>query len=326
MNKLSSKHLLVLFLVLLLIVFLIRYVPGRKDTMRSTFFTEETENLKSIRILAHGDTSRAFLLLRDDDTWFVSSAAMYAEADPDMMLRILKDIKKLRPAALLSRSSEKWSEYGVDSSAFLIQLDFNTGVSFEILLGNLFFKNGRMAGHYVRIPGEKEVYSVDAYLEGSLKSQATDLRNKKVLNSPADQWEWMDYSFAEKEGRKTVLEKREGAWYKDTVLCDNFLIDSLLRDIEHLQELPFSEATDTEGLKPHITIRIRDHHQQITHLHFFRTSSVECGANTETRGSEADAREDAVCLLESSINRGNRFRVENTKMQRIRDLLFLLEE
>jgi hypothetical protein len=142
----------------------------------------DTTDITGWQINTPGDSSRTYTINRKDNGWLLTTAAG-AKYSPraDYIRRSLKHLQYFRPSALASVSKNDWHAFGVDDSGTVLHIISRTPgtKASDVIIGKLTFVNANKASYYVRQKGATDTYTVDLYLDGSLKATVNDMTGRK---------------------------------------------------------------------------------------------------------------------------------------------------
>lgn len=298
-KKLSTTTLLISFFVLLGIVALIKYYNAQKGegTFETRLIHIDSSGLKKLEILPSFKQEDQFSLVKEDDGWYVKYNGKKVQADPDKIEKTLQDLfNRLEASSLVSTNKDDWEKYEVDSSGTLIRLYQDENATDELVIGKLTFQSRRIATHYVRKLGKNKVYTVEAYLQASLKSPVKDWINKKVLPGVKAQWNRIAYNYP--GDTSFIMNKQDQHWFfgKDTVISKQ--ADNLLNNLSQIS---------TKG------------EVMIKNTRLPENASFRIVVGNED-GNEASLRiysRKDHWILGSSINSGNYFKLETKFMNKL---------
>lgn len=170
-KKLQNKHLLLIFLGLLIVVGGIQYWQSQKDpdTFESQILSVDSSSVDQMIMRPEFDEEQEVLVKKRDGEWKVKDSAGWKPVDPTRLRRTFDQLKDFQASHLVSRDKSDWGEYEVDSTGTLVQIYQNGEVKSELVLGKMKFQNQQMAINYVRKLNDPTIYAVEGYLQASLK-------------------------------------------------------------------------------------------------------------------------------------------------------------
>lgn len=184
-SKTSNRSLIIVLLLLIVAGALIYKYTEREDKPSfndQSLIGMDTADINGWRITTAHDSSRSYTILRQDNGWILKTlTGRTLQPRTDYIRRCLKHLEYFKPSALASVTQKDWRKFGVDDSGTVLHLITKNSnkPNTDIVIGNLSFLNANKANYYVRQKDRTDVYTVDLYLDGSLKATITDMTGSK---------------------------------------------------------------------------------------------------------------------------------------------------
>ena len=301
--KLRNTQILVVFLILLIALLVGRYLKNErsKGNMITSFFSFDSEDVIAFRILPAFNEDQLLQIVKEDNKWhLVLPDGNICDINQEHFERAFSEFEKLRPSRLVTEDEKLFNQYMVDSTGTLLEIVTPDNKKHQIILGDLTFQNDVYVNTYVRLPGDNAVYAAAAYMEGTFKSLTDLWRSREIVSIP--QGLWTEVEMTGMQGKKMLLIKEEEEWKTQGKHGFDIPLDEVLRQIDELKELPFAPNYLTPEFKnPEWRIRIKAVEAGEIFLSFYLLNEV--------------------IYLGSSINTGNYFIVDESRLQLLFDYL-----
>lgn len=239
--KLKNSHLIIIFIALLGVFFVVQKMNSKKKegTLKTQFFNIDTKDVIGIKISPMLDDKNSFKIIKENGQWQVQlSNGQKVEADTTLVSQSLRLLKKIQPSRLANTKEEKWPEYGVDSIGTLVEID-DGNKTYQFILGEFVFMNNQTANTYVRLPGEKETYACEAYLETTFKAAQNQWRKKDINIIPRSNWSSIHFDSYEKS---VNLDQIDGKWQCKGTTIDSLEAENIMQQLESFGRLTFSDV------------------------------------------------------------------------------------
>jgi hypothetical protein len=302
--KIKTSHLIIILIILLGIIIIVKIIKERNSlgNLKTEFFMFDSGSITSFVIYPKMNKDLKYSIDYKNDRWGINNPALqHADVDPQLLDRAIKEFFKLKPSRFVTDSKKDWGKYGVDSSGTLLEIIMDNGLKYSIILGNLTFQNDQYINTYVRLPEEKDVYTAEAYFEGSFRGIVNDWRLKVVI--PTQKQNWQSIVISQPKKADIVLYKKNDLWYTGNLPTDTLKLNTLFALTDKINNAGLIDFKVTKPAMPNVTIIITDNSQGEVKLDIQENSNI--------------------WIMSSSINSGNYFFIENTLAN---DLIKLLDE
>lgn len=195
-KRFDNKRLLYILagLVGLLVLTILLKVPAKQSTLKSFVAEVDTSDVSRIIFIPKKGTGEEFEFVKEKEKWIIKQGNLSARPVPWAVPNILGQIAAMKPKGLAARDDSKWAEYEVtDSLATRIRLlDGKNRDLTDLLIGKFTYTQvenpysdyggANVEGtSYVRINGEKEIYSVEGFLAINFSGTFNDWRDKSFI-------------------------------------------------------------------------------------------------------------------------------------------------
>lgn len=173
----------VLFAIIMLAYGASQFIEQSKSNkFKSPLLTFLPEQVQLIKIHEFGKTP--FQLLKLDNKWFLSADNVHEIAQREHVEQLMKLLKAIRTAEIISQNKKDWQEYGLgDKQGTLICIETREQQLPCLRLGLLRFSaEEKTLQTFARIHHEKEIYSINGIGVSSLSTDHNDYRNRQILN------------------------------------------------------------------------------------------------------------------------------------------------
>jgi len=222
-KKFSSRILMIILAVLMIIYLIVRYSGSEERTFRDKVLSFDAATITEIQINDPKSKEGVVDLRISGDKWIVNNGSQDYTADSNVVKNILKQLSDLPTKRYAGKGHDAWVKYEVtDSTASLVTLKASGKTVAEIYIGKFSYnmpkeqqqqvqsrqQQGDMTT-YVRLADEKDVYSVDGFLKMNLNENVNSYRFRTLSSvNPAD----INRIIIDESGNMSVLENLDGRW------------------------------------------------------------------------------------------------------------------
>jgi hypothetical protein len=200
-KRFDNKRLLYILAGLagLLVLTILLRVPAKQSTLKNLVAEVDTADVRRIIFIPKKGTGDQFEFVKEKQKWIIKQGNLSARPVPWAVPNILGQIASMKPKGLAARDDSKWAAYEVtDTLATRIRLlnGKNRDLT-DLLIGKFTYTQvenpysdyggANVEGtSYVRINGEKEVYTVDGFLAINFSGTFNDWRDKSFIRVNKD--------------------------------------------------------------------------------------------------------------------------------------------
>ena len=239
-NKISTKTLVILFAVLLLVVaYLLFFKSGEERSFRNELVNIDTSKVGEIHIYPR-DKKHEIYLTRDGVNWNIKlTENKTAPALKSKITNLLNELTRIKPTVLAARDQSKWKEFQVDSSGTRIKVFENGKPSLDIVIGRIAFQQPNSVSTYVRLNNDVDVYKTDGYLGMMIGRSPNDFRNPNIISS--NRTDWTRLTFRYPADSSFILIKDGNKWKINGIDIDSAKTVQLLGSLEHVTSENFAD-------------------------------------------------------------------------------------
>ncbi len=245
---------LILTALILLLAFVIRTdESGQSEIFRETLVQADTALVDRVVIRNFTDSSRVELN-KENGNWTVAASGNSYEADNEQIDRALNELTDLEVIYLVTRQSDQYSRYQVDSTGTFVSLYDGDELLEGMIVGMQQIVDRQDYNNYIRMVDEDEVFAVDQYLRPVFTTDTDHWRDKTVWRLDKNSITQVDVEFAADSA--FTMTKQNSSWLADGDTLDTGKTDRLLQRIADLSATGFSEGTGAVE-NPEYTVRIQ---------------------------------------------------------------------
>ncbi len=252
-NKVKTKQLLAIFLVLLAGV-LLTAIGGNSKKNRS-FMSELTDidtSAVTAMIIHSAGNEDPVRLERQGSNWVVVEGDASHNADNRQAEQMLNTLADLTSTRLAAKEKDRWENYEVtDSLGTRVQVEAGKKEAADLYIGKFSYSQppqqamspygGQQQGtmtSYVRLAGEKEVYAVEGFLRMMFSRSTSEFRDRSVLQVSRNE---LSRIAIRTPGEQFSLAKSENNWMIDGLMADSAAMADYLSGIRQLTSNNFLE-------------------------------------------------------------------------------------
>ena len=249
-NKLSTKTLIILFAVLLIIVaaFLFHDSKHGERSFRNELVNIDTAKVTSINIYPKNTGHKLVKIFKEGNYWKVDIANNKTAYVPQQKVdEMFTELLKIKPLSVAALNKNKWKEYQVDdSSGTEVKVYEGGDNTLDITLGKFAFERPRNMSTYVRVAGDNSVYKISGMPGFIFNQGANYFRDGRVINDNYSNWTKL--SFAYPDDSSFVLEKKNKDWMIGARKADSANTVNFLRSLSQLNNQSFVDNFDQSAL------------------------------------------------------------------------------
>ncbi len=234
-NKLSTKTLISLFVVLLIIVVIFIYEDNKngEKSFRTNLVDIDTSSVTSIQIYPPATQHKEVKLFKEAKGWKVQLADnKTAEIPHNKVESLFRELLSIKASSLASTEKSQWKEFKVDSSGTEVKVfDGDNNVS-DLVIGKIQFERPRNMTTYVRVKGDNNVYSVDGFLTYAFNHNENYFRDNGIIKDYYSNWKKLTFTYP--GDSSFVLLKKGKKWEINNVSTDSAATAAYLSSISNL--------------------------------------------------------------------------------------------
>ncbi len=250
-NKFSTKTLIVIFGVLLVVTLVIFYgdLGNTKRTFRDELITIDTAAVSKMVITPKTKTYGEVELTKVDGQWYVKvDEKLTVPVPSNKIVSLYNQFATVKPSRMATRNKDKWAQYEVDeTNATRLRIWEGSSMALDIMLGKFAFKQPRSISSFVRLTDENDVYEIDGLLAASFNSDANSYRNPAIIKGTYKNWNRVDFSYP--ADSSFTLVKVDNKWKEGNTLVDSANTTTWLRMAASLSGRTYVDYPDPELVK-----------------------------------------------------------------------------
>lgn len=253
-KRFDNKRLLFLLggLAVILLLTIIVKIPKENASLKTRIF--ELDTIQVTRILLYPRLSNEIPVEfnRQGSEWIVQKGDITAAARNGAVQNMFIEAVSLKPQSLATRDISKWEEYELtDSLGTRVKFINNNGkVLADLMIGKFTYEQvenpyGGYGGNnirgtsFVRLYDEKDVYSVDGFLQFTFNGNFDDWRDKTFIKS--DKNNITSVRFIYPVDSSFVLLKEGTAWNAGNQKADSAIVANYLNTMSLLNGQDFKD-------------------------------------------------------------------------------------
>jgi hypothetical protein len=230
---------------LILLLTTVIKVPKERATLKSKIADFDTSEVSKIIIYPKNLAPELIEFSKDNYKWSVAQGKIVTAPYRNAAESIIMEVLNIKPKSLASVDKEKWKEFDLtDTLAIRVRLLNKKGKELaDLMIGRFAYKPGNASygGYnqnynqgtsYVRIYGEKEVYSVDGFLSLAFSGNFDDYRDKSFIQLKPEDVTKISYIFP--SDSSFVLNKKDKEWITGNQITDSIKTATFLNGLSFL--------------------------------------------------------------------------------------------
>ena len=239
-NKLSTKTLILLFVVLLAVVaiFMIYDSSHGERSFRSQLVTIDTAKVTSINIYPKATRHKEVNIFKEGNFWKVKLAdGNNVVVPPSKINQLLSQLLLFQPIGVAAQSKDKWTEFQVDTSGTKIKVFQGNQNTADITIGKFTYHQPNNMMTYVRVGGDDNVYEVLGFMNFEFNHDANYFRDNHVIHDNQSNWNKLSFSYP--GDSSFVLTKVKKNWEIEGHKVDSSIVANYLNTISNLTDPNF---------------------------------------------------------------------------------------
>jgi hypothetical protein len=257
-KKMNFRILIIVFLVLLAVVLISKYVDSRRGerTFKKELIRADINDITAVLYNPDPKKPNEVKIVRDGGQWKVFSGDKGYRADSSMVAGIITSLINLKPERVAATDESKWKEFQVDdTSGTLVRLYKGEDVIASLIIGKFSYtpqpsqnpyqkQQGKMTS-YVRLKDDKVVYAVDGFLKFAFQKDANALRDKGLVRTKKEDIVRLAFNYP---GDSSFTLTRQGSsWMVNGQACDSV---KTVRYLATIARLTSNDLIDESTVPP----------------------------------------------------------------------------
>jgi hypothetical protein len=253
-KRFNNKRLFFLLacLIAVLALTIVIKIPRENATLKNKIVEFDSTEVNKIMLYPRINKGHAIEFTRNAGNWKVQQGAIIAATQKGAVQNILTELLSIKPQSLVARNKSKWEEFELtDSLATQIKfLNIKGKILADLMIGKFSYKqmenpygaygrNNIQGTSYVRLTGEKEVYSVDGFISFSVNRKFEEWRDNSFIRSNKN--DVLNIRFIYPSDSSFVLTKRDSVWYDGNRKTDSLKVENFLNTLSYLNGQDFKD-------------------------------------------------------------------------------------
>ncbi len=273
--------LLVVFLVLAAIFVITRFTSLKKSdrTLVTHIVQIDTSQVTSVLLYPRAEQGAGLSFTRNGASWTVAKDGFEAPADSRAISSTLTELQDLQTEQLVARSKEKWAEYQVDDSlGTRVIVKEGKKTTLDMMVGRFHYQPPPQNSHnpyqqqrvsgktYVRLTGDKEVYSVEGFLAMSINQGFSRWRDQAVTRLNTSQVSRIIFDYPTDSGY--IAQKNDAGWMVAGIRADSTSMATYLNRIARKSLMEFADGFQP-GTEPEFRVSFEGDNMQLQQVRAF---------------------------------------------------------
>ena len=245
-NKISSKTLTIIFVVLLIFAAIYIYYDSSHEerSFKNDIVNIDTAKVTSISIYPKATNHKEVKIFKEGKNWQVQLANNNSvHAEDSKIINLLNQLSEIKANSVAAQDESKWSEFKVDSSGTRVKVFEGNNNSLDITLGKFSYQQQpRSMTTFVRVKGDKNVYEVNGFLEFSFNQKPDYFRNNTIVNDDDSHWNRLTFTYPDSSYQMT--KDTTNHWVINKITVDSSKAVNFLRTLSHLSGTDFVDNPD----------------------------------------------------------------------------------
>ena len=258
MKRSNNKILLIVLIVLSggFVLTRVFHAPSRERNLDETIFTLDTSQISAIHISPAIQDNARISLIRFGSDWKVEMKDRSANSDKSRVKSALNILGSMQANRVLTRNSEKWSSYHVDTTGTFVKVILDSNNAKEFWIGKM--GTGQSC---IRVEGQNEVYEIEGMLEPTFNKHFNDWRDKTFVKLQTDKISKITFEYPADTG--FVVSKPGRSWEIGINKADSSKVQSYLNRFKSRSLRDFADDF-TPSTKPTYTVTLNSGSDVIT--------------------------------------------------------------
>jgi Domain of unknown function (DUF4340) len=234
-NKFSTKTLISLFVLLLLVVVIFIYVDSKhgERTFKTQLVDIDTSQVTSISLFPQATNHKEVKIYKEGKGWKVNlKDNKTADVPEEKVQSLLGELTSIKASRLAATGESQWKNFKVDSEGTEIKVFQGSDNTLDIIIGKFEYERPRNMTTFVRLQDDKDVYGVNGFLSFEFNHDANYFRDNHVIDDYYSNWKKLTYTYP--GDSSFVLEKKGKNWEINNKSTDSAATVVYLRSISNL--------------------------------------------------------------------------------------------
>jgi hypothetical protein len=245
-KKLNNKLLIIVFIVLLALVVLLKFVQHSKGDRNFTakLFEADTAKISAIIIIPRGSKEEV-RIVRNGKQWNLVRKGKTYKTEKNAVESMLNRLQTMKSEYVAAMDKSEWAQYQVtDTSATRVKVEQAGKVVTDILVGKFSYTQNQQTT-YVRPYNEDYVYAVNGFLAMLFNRDPNDYRDKSMVKlAGPNSFKKLEFSYPDSS---FTLVKEKNTWTINGRTADSTKVANYLSALAFLSGSDFVDDAVTSG-------------------------------------------------------------------------------
>ena len=245
-NKISSKTLAVIFVVLLVLAAIYIYYDSSREerSFKRDIVNIDTAKVTSLSIYPKANNHKEVKIFKQGNNWEVQLTNNNSvPAENTKIKNIIYQLSEIKANGVAAQDESKWSEFKVDTSGTRVKVFEGNDNILDIIIGKFSYQQPRTMVTYVRVKGDKNVYETNGFLEFSFNQKPDYFRNNTIVNDDMSHWNRLTFTYPAGNSFQLVKDTTNH-WNINKIKIDSVKTANFLRTLSHLSGSDFVDNPD----------------------------------------------------------------------------------
>ncbi|MEJ2614146.1 MAG: DUF4340 domain-containing protein [Ignavibacteriaceae bacterium] len=245
-NKISSKALAVIFVVLLVLSAVYIYFDSSREerSFRTDIVNIDTAKVTSISIYPKANNHKEIKIFKEGNNWEVQlTNNNTVPAENSKITNLIYQLSKIKANSVAAQDESKWSEFKVDTSGTRVKIFEGKDNTLDIVIGKFAYHQPRTMMTYVRVKGDKNVYETNGFLEFSFNQKPDYFRDNTIVNDDMSHWKRLTFTYPA-DSSFQLIKDSTNHWNINKLKIDSSKTAIFLRTLSHLTGSEFADNPD----------------------------------------------------------------------------------
>jgi Domain of unknown function (DUF4340) len=258
-NKLSTKSLIIIFAVLLVLVVAFVFLQPHhgESTFKSQLVDLDTSQVTSISIYPIATKHKEVNLYKSGNQWYVKLKDNRTAMIPQEKIKSMySQLTNMRTVGVAAQGESHWNEFKVDSNATQVKVYDGNKIAANLFLGKFAFTQPRSMMTYVRVADDNNVYEIDGMPSFIFNHDQNYFRNETLVSGGYTSWDTISFHYHADSSFQIV--KVNNKWMMGNKPTDSAGTVSYLRYLSNLRNTEFVDNFDQNILaKPLYSVDVK---------------------------------------------------------------------
>ncbi|MCX6257391.1 MAG: DUF4340 domain-containing protein [Bacteroidia bacterium] len=254
----KTKTLLIIFVILLVFVIGSFFLKKGESSFRNELVTLDSARVSSIVFTPKVTGKKEITLSGEGNNWKMLYDGKTTDADVKLIQQIISEIKHIRAERVAATGEDKWKAFDItDSAGIHVKVMQGNKTAADFVVGKFSYNQAsRTPYSYLRIKGDKEVFSIAGYISMLFNRQPNLYRNKVIVDSKRNTWTKLAFHYP--ADSSFVMSKQGTQWMVDGIATDSNKITGFLNSLAQLRSTSFVDDVKKPLSPAEFSLQIED--------------------------------------------------------------------